>query len=160
MWSRACKQWARCLSIKTFSHSLAEQRAAGGCLRALLPTWDTNRYARVADQKQHPTRSVTLPNNWTKPLKPVKQSLCNRREIWPTLEARNTTRALRFREHNMAESRNVFISHIHEDDHRLAPLRALLTNAGMEVRDGSIHSDKPNNAKSPDYIKFGILSPR
>lgn len=60
----------------------------------------------------------------------------------------------------MAEGRNVFISHIHEDDHRLAPLKALLSNAGMEVRDGSIHSDKPNNAKSPDYIKSEILSPR
>ena len=60
----------------------------------------------------------------------------------------------------MANSRNVFISHLHEDDHRLSPLRALLSNAGMEVRDGSIHRDKPNNAKSPGYIKSGILSPR
>ncbi|HRI92491.1 MAG TPA: TIR domain-containing protein [Accumulibacter sp.] len=60
----------------------------------------------------------------------------------------------------MAERRNVFISHIHEDDHRLAPLKDLLRDSGMEVRDGSIHSDKPNNAKSPDYIKSEILSPR
>lgn len=60
----------------------------------------------------------------------------------------------------MAESRNVFISHIHEDDHRLAPLKTLLSNAGMEVRDASINKDKPNNAKSPDYIKSEILSPR
>ncbi len=60
----------------------------------------------------------------------------------------------------MAERRNVFISHIHEDDHRLAPLKELLSKAGMEVRDGSIHSEKPNNAKSPEYIKSEILSPR
>lgn len=60
----------------------------------------------------------------------------------------------------MAESRNVFISHIHEDDHRLAPLKTLLSNAGMEVRDGSIHSDKPNNATNPDYIMSEILAPR
>lgn len=56
--------------------------------------------------------------------------------------------------------RNVFISHIHEDDNRLEPLRDLLRKAGMEVRDGSIHSDKPNDAKSPDYIKSSILTPR
>jgi MTH538 TIR-like domain (DUF1863) len=56
--------------------------------------------------------------------------------------------------------RNVFISHIHEDDHRLEPLRDLLKSAGMEVRDGSIHSDKPNNAKNPEYIKSSILTPR
>ena len=34
----------------------------------------------------------------------------------------------------MAESRkHVFISHVHEDDHRLAPLRDLLQRAGMEI---------------------------
>jgi MTH538 TIR-like domain (DUF1863) len=60
----------------------------------------------------------------------------------------------------MAKSRNVFISHIHENDHRLSPLKDLLSAAGMEVRDGSIHSEKPNNAKSPDYIKFEILKPQ
>lgn len=56
--------------------------------------------------------------------------------------------------------KNVFISHIHEDDHRLAPLKDLLRGAGMDVRDGSINSDKPNNASSPEYIKAEILSPR
>lgn len=60
----------------------------------------------------------------------------------------------------MANSRNVFISHIHEDDNRLAPLKDLLSKAGMDVRDGSIHSDKPNKAKSPDYIMSEILAPR
>jgi hypothetical protein len=43
----------------------------------------------------------------------------------------------------MAKERtHVFISHVHEDDHRLGPLKNLLANAGMEVRDGSINSDK------------------
>ncbi len=60
----------------------------------------------------------------------------------------------------MESSRNVFISHIHEDDHRLAPLRDLLSKSGMVVRDGSIHSDKPNNAKNSDYIMAEILTPR
>lgn len=59
-----------------------------------------------------------------------------------------------------AGRKHVFISHVHEDDHRLAPLKDLLNNAGMEVRDGSIHSDKPNNATNPDYIKSAILAPR
>lgn len=60
----------------------------------------------------------------------------------------------------MPNSRNIFISHVHEDDHRLAPLKDLLSKAGMDVRDGSIHSDKPNNAKSEDYIMSEILTPR
>ncbi|WP_339113973.1 TIR domain-containing protein [Thioclava sp. GXIMD2076] len=57
-------------------------------------------------------------------------------------------------------SKNVFISHIHEDDAGLADLKNLLKSKGMEVRDGSINSEKPNNAKSPDYIKSQILAPR
>lgn len=57
-------------------------------------------------------------------------------------------------------TRNVFISHIHEDDAGLDGLKHLLSNHGMTVRDGSIDSSKPNNANSPDYIKSGILSPR
>lgn len=55
---------------------------------------------------------------------------------------------------------HVFISHVHEDDHRLKPLKDLLSNVGMEVRDGSINSDKPNNASNSDYIKYQILAPR
>lgn len=65
------------------------------------------------------------------------------------------------RESGMAEGRrHVFISHIHEDDYRLGPLKDLMNNAGMEVRDGSINSDKPNNASSPEYIMSQILVPR
>lgn len=58
------------------------------------------------------------------------------------------------------QRRNVFISHIHEDDHRLAPLKELLSVSGMEVRDGSINSDKPNDASNEEYIKYQILRPR
>ena len=60
----------------------------------------------------------------------------------------------------MAEMRNVFVSHIHEDDAGLGDFRDLLRRNGMEVRDYSITSDKENNAKSPDYIKSSILGPR
>jgi len=49
--------------------------------------------------------------------------------------------------------KNVFISHIHEDDAGLKDLKAIAKKNGLEVRDSSITSDKPNDAKSEDYIK-------
>jgi len=58
------------------------------------------------------------------------------------------------------EIKNIFISHVHEDDDGLQKTKDLLGKHGMEVRDGSINSDKPNNATSPDYIKSGIIKPR
>lgn len=61
----------------------------------------------------------------------------------------------------MPDSRkHIFISHVHEDDHRLGPLKDLLNASGMDVRDGSIHSEKPNEASNPEYIKSAILAPR
>ncbi len=65
------------------------------------------------------------------------------------------------REVNMSdEIKNVFISHIHEDDPVLKELKELLGRNGYEIRDGSIDSSKPNDAKDPDYIKTEILAPR
>lgn len=58
------------------------------------------------------------------------------------------------------QTHNVFISHIHEDDSKLADLKDLLSRNGCAIRDGSINSDKPNRAQSPDYIKQEILAPR
>lgn len=58
------------------------------------------------------------------------------------------------------ETRNVFISHIHENDDGLIKLKNLLKENGMTARDYSINSDNPNNAHSEDYIKFQILAPR
>lgn len=60
----------------------------------------------------------------------------------------------------MADKRNIFISHVHEDDDLLPKLKELISKAGMDVRDGSINSDKPNNANNPDYIKEKYLKPR
>ena len=60
----------------------------------------------------------------------------------------------------MGDTKNVFIAHVHEDDDLLPKLKELITKAGMEVRDGSINSDKPNEAESHEYIKSGILAPR
>lgn len=58
------------------------------------------------------------------------------------------------------ETKNVFISHVHKDDKGLTDLKNLLKSKGMAVRDSSVNSDRPNNAKSPDYIKSKILAPR
>jgi MTH538 TIR-like domain (DUF1863) len=55
---------------------------------------------------------------------------------------------------------NAFISHIHEDDADVAALKELLAKNGCEFRDSSVTSDKPNEAKDPDYIKSQILAPR
>ena len=57
-------------------------------------------------------------------------------------------------------TKNVFVSHAHEDDNTLQNLKDLLKGAGYEVRDGSIDSSKPNAASSAEYIKSEILAPR
>lgn len=58
------------------------------------------------------------------------------------------------------EIKNVFISHIHEDDAGLADLKTICEKCGLQVRDSSITSEKPNAAKDPDYIKTQILAPQ
>ena len=58
------------------------------------------------------------------------------------------------------KTKNVFISHVHEDDAGLDDLKTLLRSKGMGVRDSSINSDRPNNAQSSEYIKLEILAPR
>jgi ABC-type uncharacterized transport system substrate-binding protein len=49
--------------------------------------------------------------------------------------------------------KNIFISHIHEDDDGLKELKTVAQKNGLDVRDSSITSEKPNKAKSDDYIK-------
>jgi hypothetical protein len=58
------------------------------------------------------------------------------------------------------EIKNVFISHIHEDDEILQGLKELLRRNGYSIRDSSIDSSRPNDAQSGDYIKSQILAPR
>jgi hypothetical protein len=60
----------------------------------------------------------------------------------------------------MPDKKNIFISHVHEDDVLVPKLKDLIAKTGMEVRDGSITSDKPNQAQSEEYIKREILEPR
>lgn len=58
------------------------------------------------------------------------------------------------------QTKNVFISHVHEDDAGLQKMKDLLAKSGMTLRDASIDSSSPNNANSPDYIKSQILAPQ
>ncbi len=57
-------------------------------------------------------------------------------------------------------TRNVFISHVHENDDGLGKMKELLEAKGFNIRDGSINAEKPNNASDPNYIKSQILAPR
>ena len=59
----------------------------------------------------------------------------------------------------MSEIHNLFISHRHEDDALVSDFKNLLKNKGVTIRDASITSDDPNQARSPDYIKTQILAP-
>lgn len=58
------------------------------------------------------------------------------------------------------ETKNVFISHIHEDEARLESLKKLIQQDGFSVRDGSLTSAKPNEAKNEAYIKSSIIAPQ
>lgn len=53
----------------------------------------------------------------------------------------------------MSDHHNVFISHRHEDDAHVASLKELVKKQGCNVRDSSVTSETPNNAKDPNYIK-------
>jgi hypothetical protein len=56
--------------------------------------------------------------------------------------------------------KNVFISHVHEDDDGLGKLKDLVGRAGLTIRDSSINSANPNDANHPGYIKSDILAPQ
>ena len=60
----------------------------------------------------------------------------------------------------MSSTHNIFISHIHEDDEYVSRLSDLLKKNGYDVRNGSIDSSKPNDARNPEYIKEKYLRPR
>lgn len=59
-----------------------------------------------------------------------------------------------------SKTKNIFISHVHENDDGLVGLKSLLKSKGMIPRDYSIRSDNPNNAHDENYIKYQILAPR
>ena len=75
--------------------------------------------------------------------------------------AHNTFHKTGGREVTMTQDlRNVFISHIHEDDDGLPRLKNLVAQHGIICRDGSITTGKFNSASNEDYIKYEILAPR
>lgn len=61
---------------------------------------------------------------------------------------------------NMPDRKNVFISHVHEDDGLLPKFKELVSKAGLDVSDYSVNSSNPNEASNEDYIKHQILAPR
>lgn len=60
----------------------------------------------------------------------------------------------------MSDERHIFISHIHEDDSHVDALKDLLAKQGVEVKNGSITTEKFNAAENEQYIKSEILKPR
>ena len=56
--------------------------------------------------------------------------------------------------------RNVFISHIHENDDGLTGLKDLAARHGLTCRDASITKGKFNEAQNVEYIEYQILAPR
>jgi len=60
----------------------------------------------------------------------------------------------------MVDIKNVFISHVHEDDELIPNLKQLIERAGIVVRNGSVTSNRPNDAQNVEYIKREILKPR
>jgi hypothetical protein len=59
----------------------------------------------------------------------------------------------------MSESvKNVFISHFNEDEDHINRLKNLLSKNGYILRNSSIDSTKPNDAKNTEYIKKLLTS--
>lgn len=55
--------------------------------------------------------------------------------------------------------KNVFISHFGGDDEHVGKLKTLLKSKGYDLRNSSIDSTKPNDAKNDHYIKYNLLKP-
>ncbi len=53
----------------------------------------------------------------------------------------------------MIKIKNVFISHYNKDDQHIQKFKNLMSSKGYQLRNASIDSTKPNQAKNPDYIK-------
>ncbi|WP_296124315.1 TIR domain-containing protein [uncultured Bacteroides sp.] len=56
------------------------------------------------------------------------------------------------------EIKNIFVSHYHMDEEGIKNLKTLLSNDYC-IKNFSVTSDKFNNAKNEDYIKYGYLKP-
>jgi hypothetical protein len=56
------------------------------------------------------------------------------------------------------KEKNVFISHYNKDDEHITNLKNLLQKKGYTIKNSSIDSTKPNQAKNPEYIKSLLRS--
>lgn len=56
------------------------------------------------------------------------------------------------------KEKNVFISHYNKDDEHISNLKSLLQKKGYTIKNSSIDSTKPNQAKNPEYIKSLLRS--
>jgi hypothetical protein len=56
------------------------------------------------------------------------------------------------------KEKNVFISHYNKDDEHISNLKSLLQKKGYTIKNSSIDSSKPNQAKNPEYIKSLLRS--
>jgi MTH538 TIR-like domain (DUF1863) len=59
----------------------------------------------------------------------------------------------------MAGGKNVFVSHIQEDEERIDGMKSLLRERGFDIKDSSITRATGNDAHDPGYIKSQILAP-
>jgi hypothetical protein len=53
----------------------------------------------------------------------------------------------------MDKTKNVFISHYHEDEENIEKLKDLLSAKGYQIKNSSISRSRPNFAKNPEYVK-------
>ncbi|CAB1059157.1 hypothetical protein D1BOALGB6SA_3915 [Olavius sp. associated proteobacterium Delta 1] len=58
----------------------------------------------------------------------------------------------------MSKEKNVFISHYSKDDEHIGKLKDLLDHKGYTIKNSSIDSSKPNQAKNTEYIKSLLRS--
>lgn len=53
----------------------------------------------------------------------------------------------------MEKAKNVFISHYNKDEEHIQNLKKIVESKGLILRNSSIDSTKPNDAKNEEYIK-------
>lgn len=59
------------------------------------------------------------------------------------------------------ETKNIFVSHQHNDADKIEDLKKLIGKHGIEMRDSSIYEKKlKNNAKNEQYIKQELIKPQ
>ncbi|MBD5532017.1 MAG: TIR domain-containing protein [Lachnospiraceae bacterium] len=59
------------------------------------------------------------------------------------------------------ETKNIFVSHQHNDANKIEGLKKLIGKHGINMRDSSIYEDKlKNNAQNEQYIKYELIRPQ